>query len=288
MTYNTPGTYTATLIVSNANGTSTPTSVDITVLPQQICQVNLDFESTAINQLPNGWSHNGTGSVSFVVEDNVTVTTTTGTANTSSHQGSKAIYGNENWDGAGPIPIRLTTAAIDLNGLVNPRINYWDLRGWDDAWPAPKPEHTIEIQVSTSPNGPWSALATDTTLQSEALTWRRVGDLDLSAYAGQIIYLSFFTDTHHYYWRIDDICVASDPLINIDAELEDAPLYTLDGHRLRVHGDHFCLYDLQGKLLAEGTEQQILDTSPLANGIYALVIRRNEQLLSTKIYLSKR
>lgn len=288
VSYANPGTYPATLVVSNSNGTSSPTTVNITVLPQPICQVSRDFENTALNQLPTGWTHNGQSGVSFVVEDNVTVTTTTGTANVGSHGGSKAIYGNENWAGSGPIPLRLVTSSIDLAGLTNPQLSYWDLRGWDDAWPVPKPEHVVEVQISSSPSGPWTTLATDTTLQSEALTWRRVGDLDLSSYAGQVVYLSFYTDTHHYYWRIDDICVGSDPSTNLEGALEEGPVYALEQQVLHVFGEHYSLFDLQGRRLAQGIGEESLDVSSMSAGIYALVVHRQGKIVSRKIYLGGR
>ena len=123
------------------------------------------------------------------------------------YAGRRALFSAENWTGSGPGEVRIITPMIDLRDGSAPNLHFKEIRGWDNYWPNPKPEHQIKIESSSSPTGPWSTIASISFNEDDFMNWQTVNDIDLSAHVGERIYLSFFTDTHHYYWRIDNVAV---------------------------------------------------------------------------------
>lgn len=285
--YNVAGTYTASLVVSNGNGASVPATVSITVLPQQTCMISEGYENTPIGSLPPSWQQNVSGGIDFEVEDAQVVNTGSGTATTYSQSGNKAIYSPENWDASGPVSLRLISGQIDLTGVSQPKVSWWDMRGWDNVWPQPKPEHMIDLEISSSSSGPWTRLGTDTTHQSEFLSWRRSNDYDLSAYAGQQIYLSWVTSAHHYYWRIDDLCVFEAVATGIEEGLEEEPYFKLQDQILWVYADQFQLFDLQGRQIVAGDGHENTDLSFVAKGIYVLRMFQGKGITNKKIMIHR-
>lgn len=276
VTYPTAGIYPVTLAASNSNGTGITLTINIHVID---CQIAEDFETTAVGNLPVGWSEDVAGTPYFT-----NYGTLTHNGNTILPAGGNAaIYSGENWDNSanGPVAMRLITKAIDLTTLTNPVLSYDDIRSWDNAWPVAKPNHSIDIAVSTSPQGPWNIIHTDVANDQQLTEWRQVDNIDFSAYAGQQIYISWFTDTHHYYWRMDNLCiqetaiVSANSTITLDKKIERLPFILVD-NILRV-GEDFYLYNMQGQLLYEGRKEAPFNISMLTAGLYILKAKNSDQ-----------
>ncbi|MFH1851241.1 MAG: FlgD immunoglobulin-like domain containing protein [Candidatus Neomarinimicrobiota bacterium] len=133
------------------------------------------------------------------------------------YAGQRSLFAAENWVTSGPVAIRIITPQIDLRSAKNPELNFKEIRGWDNYWPQRKTEHEIRIESATSSTGPWTTLTSVRAYESNFRNWQNVEKIDLSALVGEQIFLSFFTDTHHYYWRIDNISVIDSGL----AQTED-------------------------------------------------------------------
>ena len=174
------------------------------------------------------------------------------------YAGQRALFSAENWTGSGPGEVRIITPLVDLRDASAPKLHFKEIRGWDNYWPHPKPEHQIKIESSTSPTGPWSTIANISFNEDDFMNWQTVDDIDLSAHVGERIYLSFFTDTHHYYWRIDNVAVTD----NIDEDLTPQSFRlsqnypnpfnsgTTIEYRLTQPAEvSLAIYDLTGKLI---------------------------------------
>lgn len=275
VTYNNVGAYPVTLTATNSNGTGTTLTVNIHVAD---CNEKEDFESTFFGNLPAGWTQQSSGSITFGNQTNFTHNATVIPAN----NGNYATTCPENWSTStgGPETIRLVSKAIDLSNVIMPSLNYADVRAWDNQWPSAKPNHSIEVQVSTSPTGPWTTVHTDVANESQFAQWRTVQNIDLSNYAGQQIYISWLTSTHHYYWRIDDVCVQENAVpssVNVFENEEHVPLsYRLSGSVLRVVDD-FYLYSIQGQLLYQGYKDTDTNIGALTPGIYIIRAKNSNQ-----------
>ena len=123
------------------------------------------------------------------------------------YAGRRALFSAENWIGSGSGEVRIITPLIDLRDAIAPNLHFKEIRGWDNYWPNTKPDHQIKIESSSSPTGPWSTIASISFNEDDFMNWQTVNEIDLSAHVGERIYLSFYTDTHHYYWRIDNVAV---------------------------------------------------------------------------------
>lgn len=113
-------------------------------------------------------------------------------------------------------------------------------------------------------SGPWATLAMVSFSENDFMNWQAVEDINLSAYIDQQIYLSFFTDTHHYYWRIDNIAVAENGFSSNDDEplpvtlsLEQNypnPLNagtTIEYNPEQPSAVSLAVYDITGRLVVE-------------------------------------
>jgi len=132
------------------------------------------------------------------------------------YAGHRSLFSGENWLSTGPGEMRIITPPIDLRSASVPRLNFKEIRGWDNFWPQRKTEHEIWIEGSTESTGPWTTLANVRTDESNFQTWQSVENIDLSPFAGGLIYISFYTNTHHYYWRIDNIAIIESDLAHVE------------------------------------------------------------------------
>jgi len=174
------------------------------------------------------------------------------------YAGRRALFSAENWIGSGPGEVRIITPIIDLRNGIAPKLHFKEIRGWDNYWPNPKPEHQIKIESSSSLTGPWSTIANISFNEDDFMNWQTVNDIDLSAHAGEQIFLSFFTDTHHYYWRIDNVAVTD----GTDEDLMPNSFHlsqnypnpfnletTIEYSLMQSSKVKLAIYDLTGKLI---------------------------------------
>ena len=177
-------------------------------LPTQHCFWE-DFEYFGYEPPGAGWTQSITNGLPVITTwDSVDVYDEDNRNWTSGpYAGRRALYSGENWTGSGPGTLRLITPMIDLGQSSEPKLHFKEIRGWDNYWPSRKTEHQIKIESSPSPTGPWSTIENITYHEDDFMNWQTVEGIDLSDHVGEEIYLSFFTDTHHYYWRIDNVAV---------------------------------------------------------------------------------
>ncbi|MBC8401489.1 MAG: T9SS type A sorting domain-containing protein [Candidatus Marinimicrobia bacterium] len=144
----------------------------------------------------------------------------------SPYAGHRSMFIYENWFTDGPGDIRIISPMIDLQTATAPRLSFKEIRGWDNYWPQRKTEHEIWIESSTSSTGPWTAVTGITAHESNFQNWQNVVGIDLSALVGEQIYLSFFTNTHHYYWRIDDFAI-TDSNLKLPGEVIASAIFSI-------------------------------------------------------------
>ncbi|MBC8401105.1 MAG: T9SS type A sorting domain-containing protein [Candidatus Marinimicrobia bacterium] len=169
-----------------------------------------DFEYYGTGPIGNGWAvQQSSGLTTVTTPDSIEVhDEDNGNWNSDPWRGHRALYSGENWSGSGPGEVRIITPIIDLQNATEPLLNFYEIRGWDNYWPNLKQQHQIIIEVATDSSGPWITLETIDYSENNFMTWQSVNEIDLSGYVGQQVFLSFFTDTHHYYWRLDNVSVA--------------------------------------------------------------------------------
>jgi hypothetical protein len=174
------------------------------------------------------------------------------------YEGRRALFSGENWTGSGPGEVRIITPLIDLRNGSVPKLHFKEIRGWDNYWPNSKPDHQIKIESSYSSTGPWSTITSINFNENNFMNWQTVDEIDLSEHVGEQIYLSFFTNTHHYYWRIDNIAVTDS--INKDLTPSSFKLNqnypnpfnlgtTIEYSLTQPANVKLTIYDLTGKLI---------------------------------------
>ncbi len=289
ISFATEGTYDVTLIATNSIGASQPLTQTITVLKRLPCVFSEDFENISNGSLGN-WTQEVNAGINFSVQGDITHNFSGIGVNfvSNGHESNKSISSGSNWDDTtgGPVDLRLISPSIDLTNVTDATLFFHDIRGWDNSWPTTKPNHSIQIQAATSASGPWTDIGSVITSQSDFESWVAHGGFDLSAFDGQTVYLSFLTTTHHYYWRIDTICIAGDnPLSVEDNETEDLVTvypnpstgrYTVRINTLNPNDFSMEIFDVLGQRIeakkhTEGEPREfIIDLSKKATGIYYL------------------
>ena len=190
--------------------------------------------------------------------------------------------------------MRLISPPLDLSDIVEPKLNYYDLRGWDYLWPISLPEHIVEVSVSTSPNGPWTLLLKDTATTNDFYTWRHHQNISLQQYVGSIIYISFKTNLHHYYWRFDDFCVSDNSslstknnnlnpnIIKVYPNPVNEILYVNSSHKNAL----YVLNNIYAKEVIK-TKNPEINISNLISGIYILQIFSTDKVLIQSLKIIK-
>ena len=214
VTYSTAGQYTVTLVATNVVGASAPKTITVDIYDKPSgCVWSEDFESLSTGSLSGGWSEST--SVPFTVEAGVTFSfDPLGNGNivnfnSTGYNSTNALSAGENWVGSGPESQRVISPAIDLTGVSGAVLSFADLRRWDDAWPSDKPIHQITVAASNSASGPWTELGKADYPKTSYEAYVESQSYDLCDFDGQSnVYLSFEDNTHHFYWRIDDICIS--------------------------------------------------------------------------------
>ena len=295
-TFNTVGTYKVKLVASNVIGNSNPYSLIVTVEePPYNCQILYDFENEGIGMSASGWTENVGNGDGWIVEQSVLHPyNDVGNFTSRANKSFKSLINTDNWVGSGPIEMRLISPPLDLTGISKPHLNYYDLRAWDSNWPTNKPEHITEIFVSLSSNGPWTLLHSDTATTSEFYTWRHIESIDLEAYTDDVIYISFRTNTHHYYWRLDDVCISDNTIINsvkTPSKLNGITVYPNPVNDV-IHinsvanNELYVLIDIYGKEILR-TSNSELNIAELAAGVYVLQVFSNDGFLLQRVKIIK-
>ena len=280
------GEYTVSLVSENGSGTSEPCARLITVLPaEDQCLRLISFEEDPLDMALQGWEDNAQDTndrwrvARFVSHPWNEVGNFTSTP----YRSLGSLISPGNWVGDAPQELLLTSPAIDLTKVTNPRLSYRDLRGWDHLWPEEKPEHVVEVLGSESREGPWEVLALDTAHRNGFQKWREVANVDLSRFEGKKMHLGFRTNTHHYYWRIDALCLSGEGEISSasneqrqSADVRIVPNPSTGVFSISGTLDHFSsmrLIDALGRqvFVADAVETSF-DFSAFPNGSYTVVL----------------
>lgn len=176
--------------------------------------VNEGFE-TAVP--PSGWI-------------NYSVTGTNSWTQTSAraHSGTYSAYFD---DYSGDNDVWLITPAIDLSGMSSPILDYWENVNWS-SW---ADENNVKISTDYSGSGDptnatWTLLRSDIGAED---VWTEI-IIDLSAYAGQTVYIAFqYVGNYASEWYIDDVQVgeSSNPpncatVVDPDSAATDVSIWT--------------------------------------------------------------
>ncbi|MCF7567054.1 T9SS type A sorting domain-containing protein [Sabulilitoribacter arenilitoris] len=293
--FNTAGTYTVQLIASNSMGSSAPFTLTVNVEEAvSTCQYFFDFENETLDAAASGWTDNNlpAGAGWFVKGAVLHPYNEVGNFTSLPYSGSKALTNLNNWVGGGPIEMRLISPEIDLTNISQPSLSYYDIRGWDLYWPVNKPNHTVQVFVSSNPSGPYTLLHTDIANSSDFQSWRHIENISLEDYANQKIYISFRTDTHHYYWRFDDICISGTSSLSVNDFSGSQPFVKVYPNPVNdilvvdtsINDAFFILFDLYGKEIIR-TKSTEINLSNIKPGLYILKIlfANNTQQQTKKI-----
>ncbi|MCG8329453.1 MAG: PKD domain-containing protein [Chitinophagales bacterium] len=273
--FNEPGTYEVSLVVSNANGESEVFTITIYVDVDPLdCQTGYTFEEEETGALPISWTNISLDGLYWVIEEDVFHNYQEVVPFTSNgHSSIKSLYCPENWIGDGPVEVILSSPSLDFSDMEAPTLSYWTLRGWDNLWPEPKPEHEIEILAGTSAFGPWTNIGTDLIMESQFHDWVEVTNIDLSAFAGEDeVYVAFRSDTHHYYWRIDDFCIQDAFSTNTNDldQITDFKAYLHDDI-LKTNSSSFDIYSITGQSILNHKGSTEVGVGHLSSGLYFVV-----------------
>lgn len=271
-TFPAPGEYTVTLIASNDTDSSSY-NITINVNPLN-CLFSYSFEQDKLNTLPDGWTVVAAqDGLTWEVEDDIVHDwPIVSSFSSRGHNSLHSLFCPENWVDDGPIDIMLVSPALELNNLTSPNLSYSTLRGWDNFWPAPKPEHEIEIRASESLDGPWTSVSLDVVNQDQFNDWVVFDEIDLSDFAGQTIHLAFRTNTHHYYWRLDNICIGNLGISNNeDLGAKDSFTAFVSNNTLYTNSNQFEVYNIMGQRLFVQKGKQSVDMSSFNTGVYIIV-----------------
>lgn len=278
------GEYTVSLVASNDSGSST---YEITIYVETDplnCAIGYTFEEDEVNALPDGWTVVAAeeGLTWEVAEDVFHNWTEVDPFTSTGHNSLRSLYCPENWvSNIGPIEIMLVSPPIDLSNMTDPKLSYSTLRGWDAFWPEVKPDHEIEMLAGESADGPWFTVSFDIINQDQFHDWVEFSDIYLGQYAGQTIHLAFRTNTHHYYWRIDDICIRDGDVSNNEDLLAADPFTAfVSGNTLYTNSNQFEVYNVMGQRLFVQEGKQTADMSALSTGVYMIV--NNDHKLGTR------
>ena len=290
-TFNTEGVYDVTLVVSNDFGESEPFTIQIFVDTESSnCKIGNNFETEITNELANGWiSQSGDASINWLVAQDVFMNwNEIEMFNTTGYNSFQSLYCPENWGvNDGPTDVMLISPEIDLTNMVEPALSYYDIRGWDYLWPAEKLEHSISILISTDgPSGPWEEIEYDIATNDEFQTWREISNINLNQFVGQKVRVAFQTDSHHYYWRIDDFCVSDLMTTNshdFQNAYEELNPVVING-RLTVNTTNFALYDMFGRKILTGIKSAVVETLP--QGTYIVQAELDGVMQVKKVFIN--
>ncbi len=294
------GMYSVDLIAANSTGTSAKYTVKIEVKkPLQNCILKYDFENETLQSPPTGWTDNSPSNGKWKVAREVSHPwNEVGNFSSQPYHSVHSLYSRSNWYNGAPKEILLVSPEIDLGSAATPKLSYYDLRGWDPFWPVNKPEHVVEVLVGSSSGGPWTVVKKDTAHKNGFQKWRRVGPVDLAAFKGQKIYIGFRTNTQHYYWRIDDVCISEEFVATSVKEQSAATLNMYPnpvGSRLHFRFANkeyrnIELYNIYGKkVLSSITDQSFIDLSGLSQGLYVVKVKeKGGAVLTGKVKLEGR
>lgn len=291
ITFNSSGVFDVHLIVSNEFGESEPYTTQIFVdASSSSCAEGNDFEADTPNELSNGWtSQSMDPAINWLVAGDVFINwDEVGMFNSTGYNSVQSLYCPENWGQDGPTEIILVSPEIDLTNMDDPQLSYYDLRGWDYLWPEEKLQHLVKVLVSTEgPEGPWEELEWDIATTDDFQVWREISGLSLSSYIGQTVHIGFQTDTHHYYWRIDNFCVSDGaPLSNQNILPDHDKIQAIvANNRLSVNAQSFELHSIMGHLVNTYKNQQSIDISLLPTGIYVVRAEVDGIIQSQKIFI---
>ncbi len=282
-----PGEYQVELTVTDANGENSSFSKEVFVgIDPLNCAQSYTFENTEVDSVPSGWTIiSEDNTIGFWVEQDVYHEwDEVGPFTSYGHDSQRSIFSGENWGENGPIEITLVSPPIDLSSMDEPKLSYWTIRGWDAFWPDTKDFHQVEVLGGASPNGPWEEISSDIIIKDDFQKWVQFQDIYLSDYKDEPFYLAFRTNTHHYYWRIDDLCFEDDNVSNTEDIKLDSKVY-FNGFEIVSTIKEFSIYNLVGELIGS-TNRMTYDASDIRNGVY-IIKYHNSTIPSKKLLIHK-
>ena len=261
-----------------------------------------DFEYHAIGNTSSGWRvQTGTTWVNAQIGDTISVFEKDHDHWLSApFDGDRSMVMDQHWAG----PLRLISPLIDLTEVTGAELNFTELRGWDNYSPQRKDEHYIKVFYGLSPDGPWNFLTTIPAHEDNFQNWQELKNIDLSPALGQKVYISLYTFTQHYYWRIDNLAVLGtqvDPIV-LPEEYAVAnypnPFNYSTNIIYRILEDaqvRLELFNSRGQLVAvlvdeyksQASHQIRFEAVNLASGVYFCRLLAGESSEMTKMLLLK-
>uniref|UniRef100_UPI0032177FA2 M6 family metalloprotease domain-containing protein n=1 Tax=uncultured Draconibacterium sp. TaxID=1573823 RepID=UPI0032177FA2 len=120
--------------------------------------------------------------------------------------GNRCLKSVENWFGNGSSEFRLISPEIDFSEMVAPKLSFDEIRGWDNSWPDTKPIHYINIEFSEDKVN-WQTISTLAFSQENIEDWQNSGLVSLGAAAGKTGFVAFKSNSHTYFWEIDNVTI---------------------------------------------------------------------------------
>jgi hypothetical protein len=167
-----------------------------------------NFESQTNGKAPEGWTYElGDENLVWTVEREKNVhDEDNGDWQSTAYEGKQTLFNVENWGAEGPTDVMAISPEIDLSKATSANLEYYEQRTWDNYWPDLKENHSTWIMVSVVGETGWDEVKEIVYNQKDFLSWQKVS-IVLDAYAGKTIKIGFLANSHHYFWRIDDITV---------------------------------------------------------------------------------
>ena len=261
-----------------------------------------DFEYSNTGSTNSGWSlQTGATRVNTEIGDTLSVFDKENNHWLSfPFDGDRSIVLDQHWAG----PLRLISPQIDLTEINSAELSFFELRGWDNYSPQRKSDHSIQVQFAESKEGPWTFLSTIIAHEDDFQNWREIRNIDLAPALGEKIYISLYTFTQHYYWRLDNLTIVgaeSKPVV-LPEELAVVnypnPFNNSTNIAYRIQDDsnvRLEIYNSRGQLISVLVDEfkspalyiKSFETGNLASGVYFCRLLAGESSEMTKMLVLK-
>lgn len=305
--WNTAGTFDITLSASNANGTGTPVTKQITIIdPAATNNMMVTFEECVNNwsndfspygwttvdlDLGNVWGDFGdvgiTGARAFDVYDHTDALAILGTNLAKApHGGNKCAM----------VMNTVTASAPNNDWFISPKFQLGtasSVKLWAASLSVDWGNEELYIGVSTTDNTPASFSYVSPKL-TPGLTWTEY-TADLAAYDGQEVYIGIHcVSNDHWVLFVDDITVTTTPIGINENDLNAVRVYPNPSNGMvnieNAADNTIMIYNAIGEVVAAVTKAnatQSFDLSHLSNGTYVVKVI-SEQATTTQKFVINR
>lgn len=304
-TWNTAGTFDITLVASNANGTGTSITKQITIIdPAATNNMMVTFEECVTNwtgdfapytwttvdlDLGNVWGDFSgvgvSGPMAFNVYDHTEAMATVGSG-LAPHGGNKS----------GMVMNTVTASAPNNDWFISPQITLGtnsSISMWAASLSVQWGAEEFYLAVSTTDNAPTSFTYVSPK-NTPGTTWTNY-TADLNAYNGQPVYIGIHcVSNDHFVLFVDDIQINTTTIGINENDMAAVRVYPNPSNGTvnveNAQGSDIMIYNLLGEVVASvnsANQFESFNLSALSNGTYLVKVISDSQIKTQKVVINK-